>query len=257
MTEAGDIASQDDLASRLTDLNAALFLDFDGVLVEIAERPDAVVVPEGLGKTLKKLETRFDGALAIVTGRSAADLRRYLPDIPARVLASHGAETDLSGNCEPRIVLDDASAVPELQSRVEKLAERDQGLLAEDKPLGVVFHYRGAPELGAGMENEIAEMVKAFPEFELHKAKMAFEVRPKAVGKDRAVADVMERTPFHGRTPVYFGDDLTDEAAFAWVDRAGGITVKVGDGDTCARERVAAVADVIGVLRTMAGRTKT
>ena len=70
--------------------DAALFLDFDGTLVEIAPRPDAVQVQPGLPRLLQRLATGLNGALAIVSGRPLRDLDHFLP-VPIAKVGDHGA----------------------------------------------------------------------------------------------------------------------------------------------------------------------
>ena len=82
--------------------DASLFLDFDGTLVAIAARPDAVAVEHRLHVLLQKLGDRLGGRLAIVSGRAAANIRILLDD-PALVIAgSHGAEILRPGGASSR-----------------------------------------------------------------------------------------------------------------------------------------------------------
>jgi trehalose 6-phosphate phosphatase len=67
---------------------------------------------------------------------------------------------------------------------------------------------------------------------------MVVELRPDGIGKGNAVQDLMRVPPFQRRIPVMFGDDATDEPAFALANRMGGLSVKVGPGATLARHRL-------------------
>src|SRR5215210_2759062 len=71
---------------------AALFLDFDGTLVELADAPGAIAVPSGLKPLLDRLAGRLDGRLAIVSGRAVDDLQAHLGASAALLSGSHGAE---------------------------------------------------------------------------------------------------------------------------------------------------------------------
>ncbi|KXV67279.1 trehalose phosphatase, partial [Gluconobacter japonicus] len=64
---------------------AALLLDFDGTLVDIAPTPESVIVPAGLTEDLLRLKDLLGGALAIVTGRPIAQIDHFLPGIPYAV----------------------------------------------------------------------------------------------------------------------------------------------------------------------------
>jgi len=67
------------------------------------------------------------------------------------------------------------------------------------------------------------------------------ELKPKGVNKGAAIKDFMQQPPFAGRTPVFIGDDLTDEAGFTVINALDGITIKVGKGPTEATSRLADV----------------
>lgn len=225
--------------------DAALFLDFDGCLVEIAPTPDAISVPPALPGALARLYRRLDGAVALISGRSASELRGFLPDFPGIVAGSHGAELSLPG--QPiRPVDDEGVDVGALQRRVAALAAEHPGLLVEAKPHGVALHYRAAPELGCWVTQTMQALAGDYPSLVLQPAKMAVELRPASAGKDRALALLMQHPPFAGRLAIYAGDDLTDEAAIAEAQDRGGIGIKVGPGDSVARHRL---ADPNAVLR--------
>src|ERR1051325_8370763 len=119
--------------------DAALFLDFDGTLIELAETPDSIRVPRALPTLLQRLPRRLGGRLAIVSGRWLADLERHLPASGIAFSGSHGLELRLAdGSALPLsapIGLDDARA------RVEAFAGAGAGLIVEDKPAGIALHY--------------------------------------------------------------------------------------------------------------------
>ncbi|RJK98983.1 trehalose-phosphatase [Paracoccus siganidrum] len=226
--------------------DAALFLDFDGCLVEIAPTPDAVRVPPELPPVLSRLHDRLGGAVALISGRAAGDLRRFLPGFPGAVAGSHGAELSLPGQPVRPVMAADGFDVARLQDRVRQLAAPHPALLVEPKPHGVVLHYRAAPDLGGWVTQAMIRLAGDYPMLALQPAKMAVELRPAGAGKDRALAGLMAQPPFAGRLPVYAGDDLTDEAAIAEAQALGGFGVKVGPGDSAARHRL---PDPAAVLR--------
>lgn len=232
---------------------AAIFLDFDGVLVDLAETPDAIEVPGALPDLLQRLRDCADGALAVVTGRPAADVQARLGKVPRWIAGSHGGEriTPDGASAHP---LTDSATVRAVRRSVTALNRVGPDLFAEEKPLGAVIHYRRSPAYRSVLERAAHIIAEANPEFEVHEAKMAYELRPKDVGKDIVVREWLERAPFEGRTPVYFGDDLTDEPAMAEVQKAGGVAVKVGEGDSVASERIDAPKDVLALLNGWAER---
>ncbi|WP_378947250.1 trehalose-phosphatase [Paracoccus sp. R86501] len=225
--------------------DAALFLDFDGCLVDIADRPDAVVVSDALRDRLARLHAMLDGAVALISGRDVADLRGFLPDFAGIVAGSHGAELSLApGQIEA--VHDQPFDAAALHARAHELARPHPALLVEEKPHGVALHYRADPSLEGYVQQVMQDMLQANPGLMLQPSKMALELRPGGVGKDSALAGLMQRAPFAGRMPVFAGDDHTDEPAMRQAQTLGGFAIKIGEGDTAANHRLtdpAALAD--------------
>ncbi|MEL6646618.1 MAG: trehalose-phosphatase [Pseudomonadota bacterium] len=233
----------DDLAPR----NAAVFLDFDGVLVDLAVTPDAVVVTKKLTSMLDSLERATGGACAIVSGRSVEDLRRHLPAAPRTVIGSHGAERDLPGAPTRHHAIIGSPKVARLHERAARAGDLD-GVLVERKPTGVALHYRMNPDHGPAIRAFANTLMAEFSGFATLPAKAAIELRPADIGKDIAIAEAMALPDFAGRVPVYFGDDTTDEPALAWVTEQDGIAVKVGPGESIARHRLDQPSDVMAAL---------
>lgn len=198
--------------------NACLFLDVDGTLIDIAATPDAVRVPPGLVDDLARAERSFGGALALVSGRSIAELDRLFA--PLRLAASgvHGAEFRLHGAADapsprtepiPRAVWDDLVA----------LLAAFPGTLVEDKGFSFAVHYRAAPETGPSLRAALAGLLRERPGLGLVilPGHCVFELKRPDVDKGAAIADFMRRAPFAGRRPVFIGDDVTDAPGFATV----------------------------------------
>jgi len=234
-------------------MDIALFLDFDGTLAEIAPRPDAVVVEPGLVEILERLRGRLGGALAIVTGRPVSVIDGFLE--PSRLDAAglHGVERRLDG------ALSGGSAEdhPDLRRQVARLQAESAALpnvLIEDKGASVAVHWR----LASAEDADRAEaLVQAAAEalgagYRLQLGKAVGEIVPAQATKAHAIRAFMEQMPYRGRIPVFFGDDRTDEIAFASVNADGGIAVRVGDGDTVAKRRLPDPAAVRALLRSWA-----
>jgi trehalose 6-phosphate phosphatase len=224
--------------------NAAVFLDFDGTLVEIAHDPSLVVVPAPLTRTLAALTERFGGALAIVTGRAIADLDRMLDPLRPLVAGLHGLERRL-----PDGTIERAAAprwVAEIAPEIALFAARHPGLRVENKRLTIAVHYRGAPELA----DSVRQFIDACAAGVDHRAtvqlgKMVVELRPAGRDKGAAITAFMAAPPFAGRVPVFLGDDLTDENGFEAVNRLSGISIRIGEPvDTSATHALPDVAAV-------------
>jgi trehalose 6-phosphate phosphatase len=207
---------------------AALLLDFDGTLVEIAARPDAVRVPPELPVLLHRLAEELSGALAVISGRPLRDLDSFLP-VPIAMAGDHGASLrpdPLAPALDPNLPHPPAA----WRARAADLVGRHPGALIEDKEHGFVFHYRQAPEAGPEAEALLASLVAEDPEaFSLLEARMAWEVRPRGPSKGTAVSALMARPPFQGRVPVFIGDDVTDEEGMEVARRLGGFGLRLQD----------------------------
>lgn len=219
---------------RLTS-DAALFLDFDGTLVALAETPEAIEVPPALVALLTDLHGLLGGALAVVSGRQIDVLDRFLAPLRLPSAGEHGvqrrnAEGDMQEQRPPDLafVLDACNA----------LAGTYKGLLVERKHSAIALHYRMAPDMGDVCRDTLVSLLDGQPQLELLHGKFVFEVKPSGVNKGVAIDAFMREAPFAGRVPVFAGDDTTDETGFAVVQPRGGIAIKVGSGPTQALHRL-------------------
>ena len=225
----------------------ALFLDFDGTLVEIAPAPDLVQIPAKLPGLLGELADRLDGAVAVVSGRPLAELTRMLAPFAGAMAGQHGLERRRSDGSTIR-----CATQPELgqiRPAIAGFAARHDGVILEDKGGSLALHYRQAPSLEAVCRTLLRRAACASGgALEAVAGKMVIELMPRSGGKGRAITEFLAEAPFHGRVPVFIGDDTTDEHGFAAVNRLGGISVRVGDGVTMARHCLATVDDVLSWL---------
>ena len=234
----------------------SLFLDFDGVLVEIAETPDAVRVPSELPGQLERLNRTLAGALAIVSGRSLGEIDDLLGTVRVPIAGDHGNQRR---RADGEIVwLNPGALVPaaELAARLIAAVGDDDRLLVEEKASAVALHYRLAPEREGEARAIMESAVAGNPAWSLIAGKMVIEARAKGVDKGKAILSYMQEAPFAGRTPVFFGDDVTDEDGFAAVQAIGGAGIKVGLGKTGARFRLSGPAEVPPLLDRIADESE-
>jgi trehalose 6-phosphate phosphatase len=205
-----------------------LLLDLDGTLLDIAPRPDAVVVPPGLTEVLRRVRRLLADALGVITGRPIETVVSLLGDVPYAIAGEHGGAIRQAPNDEmirPPL----PSPPPEWIAEAEKLAATHPGVLFEPKARGFSLHYRAVPECGVTLRDALRRMLADSTEFELLPAHMLWEVRPRGVDKGKAVTRMMESPPFLGRLPVFIGDDVTDEDGIAVASSMGGAGLRVQD----------------------------
>lgn len=211
---------------RLDD-SASLFLDLDGTLLELMDRPDAVFADDMLQSLLMKLHRRMERRVAIVSGRSLAQLDEILGPV-ARHLAlsgSHGGEIRVTGH-----VVSPARPA-ELDRALEAMREfaaSNRPVLIEEKSLGVALHYRQMPLLGPKAFHFAQRLADELGLF-VQEGNMMVELRPIGHDKGTAIQHLMAQPLMMGTTPVFAGDDVTDETGFAVVAAMGGYGVLVGN----------------------------
>ncbi|HEY0625551.1 MAG TPA: trehalose-phosphatase [Allosphingosinicella sp.] len=226
---------------------AALFLDFDGTLVELAETPDAIRVDPELPSLLKRVATRLGGRLAIVSGRSIQDLERHMDCAGVAVSGSHGLELRLADG--EHIPLSAPVDLNEAREEIRSFAASLHVLLVEEKPRSVALHYRQAPERQKEVEEFMAALAKRSG-LTVQAGKMVLELRPKGADKGDAVRALMAEPQFAGARPLFVGDDLTDEDAFEAAAALGGAGILVGpERPSAAVWRLPNVAAVAAWLR--------
>jgi trehalose 6-phosphate phosphatase len=204
---------------------AALFLDFDGTLVELADSPGAISVPKGLRPLLERLSERLGGGLALVSGRAIDDLDAHLGRCGIAVSGSHGLELRFADGTE--LPLDAPEGLGSARTELAGFAASDSRLLVEEKPASVALHYRRAPERADEAE-ALAAKLAARIGLALQPGKMVVELRPHGADKGDALRRLMREPPFAGARPLFVGDDLTDEHAFAAAAQLGGAGILVG-----------------------------
>jgi trehalose 6-phosphate phosphatase len=205
---------------------AALFLDMDGTLIDIAPTPDAVVVEAGLPGTLASLRDQMGGALAIVTGRPVATVDRLFGDAPGAVAGEHGGAFRFTPGAP--LERQDLPIPPQdWLAAAERLVAAFPGALLERKARGFALHYRLAPEAEPAFRAGLTEMLADAPGFQMLPAHMLWEVRPLGADKGGAVQALMARAPFTGRRPLFIGDDVTDEDGMRASRALGGAGYRV------------------------------
>lgn len=228
------------------DLGDALFLDLDGTLAPLAPRPDDVPFDPRLAELMARLEDAMGGAVAVISGRSAEDVRRILGKAPAAVGAVHGLVRHLPGGGV--VTAEPCPGLAAAREDLRTLTQAWPGLLLEDKGLGLALHFRQAPEAEPAVKAAAAAIAARW-DLVRQDGAMVCELRAPGGGKGEALAAFLREGPFAGRRPVMVGDDLTDEHGFAAAASAGGYGVLVGPPRaTAARYRLEDAEAVIAWL---------
>lgn len=201
---------------------ACLFLDLDGTLIDIAARPDEVVIPADLPQLLRRLDAWLEGRLVLLTGRSLDQLDALLGCAELKAGASHGLERRPGG------AVAGAPAWPDwADEELAELAAARPGVLVERKSFGIALHYRSRPDAASACEALALRLASALDSV-VQPGKMVFEVKPREADKGRALLAFMDEPAFRSHRPVMIGDDLTDEPAFVAAQALGGAGVLVG-----------------------------
>jgi trehalose 6-phosphate synthase/phosphatase len=233
-----------------------LMLDYDGTLVPFTADPRRAVPPPALLDILRRLVADPANCTAVISGRRAADLERWLGDIPGLVLAAeHGAFLRSDGEWKAS---DAAAAATDWKRDVrpvlDHFVDRTPGSFVEEKQFALVWHYRLAePEFGEWLANELVAMLEnllAQTELRAYRGRKVVEVKPLWVTK----GSVPERLrPIWPDADYLFasGDDRTDEDLFAALPESAW-TVHVGPGDTRADFTLPDVGAVRNLLERFA-----
>jgi len=224
-----------------------LAFDFDGTLAPIVAHPDDARVPERVARSLGALSRTLP--IAIITGRSVADVRPRLGFAPHFVIGNHGIENPQDS--------EDRGAERALDALRLRLAAHDAALLragvaVEDKGYSVALHYRLAPDASAALAS-IDDTLRGFaPTLRRFGGKCVVNVVAAGVpDKGDALAAIVERTG--ARAAVFVGDDVNDEAVFA---RAAPpwLTIRIGrDPASAAMYVLESQLELAGVLQRMIG----
>lgn len=254
-----DLTDPDHLGVALRPLDRWLVVvDFDGTLAPIVDHPDLVSLAAGALDTLRALTART--AVAVLSGRPIADVRRRLDGLPAAYAGGHGAELILAdGSDDPLVDPDTVSGTLDRAERVIRgLVDEEPGWLIERKQASLAVHHRLAgadsvvthgPRVEALLEHHASEP----PGFEVLAGKAVLELRPTGANKGLALERIAERTP--GLLPLVIGDDVTDEDAFEVARSRGGRAILVAETarPTAATDRVADPDAVVRLLAALVG----
>lgn len=205
-----------------------VFLDLDGTLLHLRDDPAPVRADAGLLALLESCARRLGGALAVVSGRTIADLDASFAPLHLPAAGIHGLQHRGADGVTRTIPVDTAplhAAARRLATALEELPMTQ----LEDKGASLALHWRRAPHSEAALRTLAARTLQDLgPAFRLLEGDCVVELLPRATDKGDAVRAFLAEPPFRGRRPVFIGDDITDLPGFAAAREAGGHGIAVG-----------------------------
>jgi trehalose 6-phosphate phosphatase len=228
--------------------------DFDGTLAPIVAQPERAHLPIGILQRLVTLAHYTP--VAVITGRSVADIRSRLGFQPDFVVGNHGLEgvpgVEYSAElCEQLCAEWEQRLAAALQDR----SVYDPGIHIENKTYSLSVHYRLARDR-AKAERQLAALFKRVTkDARVVGGKCVFSLLPQEAS-DKGVALERLMQASGARSAIYIGDDVTDEDIFR-LPRPDLLSVRVGPGTGSAAEfflyhRI----DVMQVLDELIGRLR-
>ncbi|MHA6249159.1 trehalose-phosphatase [Pontibacter sp. CAU 1760] len=245
-----------DVPKLLNGKKPAIFLDYDGCLSPIVKDPDKAVLTTEMRQTLERLADVC--SVAVVSGRDRANVAGLVQLDNLYYAGSHGF--DISGpnnmHTEPGGA---KAAIPALDKANKTLDERlkdVEGVLVERKRYAIAVHYRNVPDEQVAKVLQVTEeVIGEHPELKNGPGKKIMELKPNLDWhKGKAVLWLMEELDLNkpGILPIYIGDDITDEDAFATLQGQGiGIMVGEHDEQTAAEYRLEDVEEVQAFLESL------
>ena len=234
-----DNALRDHLDRVAGVLSLLIVCDFDGTLADLQVNP-ATTKPRPLSlRALIELARTPQTTTSVVSGRSLESLRWIVGDVGrVHLFGSHGLESDDGGSIG--LTRSISLSRDQITARLTEFALKHHGAGVESKPYGAALHYRGLSDLDrAALVVDIQQVLAELPDVHVRTGKQVIDVSVLPMSKLFAVDSLQ----VHGQPDVvmYAGDDRTDEEVFASL-RPEDISIKVGDGATCASYRVSSPA---------------
>ncbi len=207
------------------------FLDYDGTLTPIVSHPEEAILSKKTRALLLAFKRNPRFPLAIVSGRSLKDIRKFVGLKGIYYVGNHGLEIFAPKSGVRQLIPDEiVSELGRIRDQLNSQLKNVDGVLIEDKECILTIHYRNVdarwvPSILMMLKQEVRESITPLC---LGFGKMVFEIRPKSnVNKGTAVLELLEEVKKDKFLPLYMGDDQTDEDAFRVLNRRG-ITIFVG-----------------------------
>ena len=228
------LAQGDELARRLARKVPAVFLDYDGTLTPIVDRPEDAVISQGMRNAVRRLAQRC--SVCVVSGRDRRVVQELMGLNDLTVAGSHGFDIwSPEGTIERGEGTEFEVLLAEVKARLHEELDPIEGALVEPKRSSVAAHYRLVSDEERPKVKEVVDTILAEhpDELKVTPGKMVYEIQPKLDwDKGKAVLRLLETLGLDRDdvVPLYVGDDITDEDAFVALARRG-IGIFVGRAD--------------------------
>lgn len=231
-----------DIWERLKVKEPVFFLDYDGTLTPIVNKPEDAIISEPMKQTLQDVAEKFP--VAIITGRDTKDIKNLLKLDEMIYAGSHGYS--ISGPDGLEKEHEKAEEIKNVLDKVEKELQdsfkgRTEGVQVERKSYAIAVHYRNARESDIPIVfEEVDKMIEKFEGFKTGEGKKVIEIKPDLDWHKGKAVDWLLNTlgleDMDKYLPIFIGDDITDEDAFKTLkDKGIGILVGVHGQDTAAQ----------------------
>jgi trehalose 6-phosphate phosphatase len=214
-----------------------LFLDYDGTLAPIAQRPQDAVLPRETIELLKSLSRCDRVEVAIISGRALPDIKKLVGLKNITYVGNHGMEIEGPNiNFKCPVPTGYKNDLKQVIAALQEAFAGINGVIIEDKGYSISLHYRLVePEIIPLVKENFEKAVSAYvrkKRIVVHDGKMVLEVRPLSEwNKGKAVLWLLEKKHTSARNAellaIYIGDDVTDEDAFTALKNRG-LTIVVG-----------------------------
>jgi trehalose 6-phosphate phosphatase len=229
------LRDRDELTRHFGGRSPAVFLDYDGTLTPIVDRPEDAVISESMRAAVRGLAQRCP--VCVVTGRDRRVVQDLMGIEDLIVAGSHGFDiwSPTEGTLEHEAGGHFEELIERVTERVRAEADPIEGSLVEPKKASVALHYRLVADADRSAIKPIVDRVLAeHPgELKVTPGKMVYEIQPKLEwDKGKAVLYLLTALGLDGDdvAPLYLGDDITDEDAFRALSGKG-IGIFVGQAD--------------------------
>ncbi len=206
---------------KLIKMRVFIFLDYDGTIVSFKPKPEQAKPTKKVFRTIKKLSSKENFVVSIISGRSHRELNSFFPFKRLILVSNHGIQIKFSQ--KNKFFFEKAkktvSLIKKIDSASKKKFSKIKGILFQNKKYAFVIHYRNVSEKKhSKIKSDFRKLVKKIDskkQLEVIKGAKVLEAKPKGWNKGNAVKKILKEKQRKQKDLIfYFGDDFSDEDAF-------------------------------------------